>query len=60
MTPVSESTRYRVVAMLVLALLALLGRLLVGSLGGPPAVARGLYLFALGSLAASVLYVAAD
>ena len=57
---VSESTRTRVLAMLGLGLAALLARLLAGTLGVPPDVERGLYLFTLGCLVACVLLIATD
>ena len=39
---------------------ALLARLLAGTLGVPPDVERGLYLFTLGCLVACVLLIATD
>jgi hypothetical protein len=55
-----ETTRRRVLVLLGLALLALLGRLVTDALGAPATVSRGLYLFALGSMGATVLVVATE
>ena len=60
MTRLDDSAERRVIALLVLALAALLGRVVAGSAGAPPIVARALYLFALGSLVATVLVVATE
>ena len=60
MNGVSGSARGRVLALLALALSALVARALAGSLGAPPALVGGLYLFALASLVACVLVVATD
>ncbi len=60
MRGLSESARRRVVVLLGLALVGLVGRLLATSLAAPPWVARGLYLFALGSLVATVFVVATE
>lgn len=60
MKVIDDSTRRRVVAFLVLALGALIGRLITSTLGAPATVSRGLYLLGLGSLVAAVLVVATD
>ena len=60
MTRLDDSAERRVIALLVLALAALVGRAVSGSAGAPPIVARAFYLFALGSLAATVLVVATE
>jgi hypothetical protein len=60
MNRLAGPTRRRVLVLLVLALLALLGRLVAAALGAPATVSRGLYLFALGSMGATVLVVATE
>ena len=60
MNRLAGPTRRRVLVLLVLALLALLGRLVADAIGAPATVSRGLYLFALGSMGATVLVVATE
>ena len=60
MTRLDDSAERRVIALLVLALAALVGRAVAGSAGAPPIVGRALYLLALGSLVATVLVVATE
>jgi hypothetical protein len=60
MNRLAGPTRRRVLVLLVLALVALLGRLVADALGAPATVSRGLYLFALGSMGATVLVVATE
>jgi hypothetical protein len=59
-TRLDDSAERRVIALLVLALAALVGRVVAGWAGAPPIVARALYLLALGSLVATVLVVATE
>ena len=60
MNRLAGPTRRRVLVLLVLALVALFGRLVADALGAPATVSRGLYLFALGSMGATVLVVATE
>ena len=56
----SESARRRVLGLLVLAVVALLGRSVAVGLGASEFVGRALYIFALASLTACVLVLAKD
>jgi len=58
--PLADATRRRVMVLLGLALAALVGRLVASAVGAPDPVSRALYLFALGSLVATVLVVATE
>lgn len=60
MTRLDDSAKRRVMALLALAIAALVGRVVAGSAGAPPIVARAFYLLALGSLIATVLVVATE
>ena len=60
MTRLDDSAERRVIALLVLALTALVGRAVAGWAGAPPIVVRALYLLALGSLVATVLVVSTE
>ena len=60
MTRLDDSAKRRVIALLALAIAALVGRVVAGSAGAPPLVARALYLLALGSLVTTVLVVATE
>ena len=60
MTRLDDSAERRVIALLAVALAALVGRVVAGSAGAPPTVARALYLIAVGSLVATVLVVATE
>ena len=56
----SESARRRVLGLLVLAVVALLGRSIAVGLGASEFVGRVLYIFALASLTVCVLVIARD
>ena len=55
-----ETTRERVIALLVAAILLLLGRAAAHQVGTVPGVERALYLVAIGCLLAAVLIIVDD